>query len=194
MHRAVHADWPPTPKRVRPWTRDGLRRADDHAIFRVERHAMRDPAGQPRRDVTTIACPDWVNVLAITPAHELVLVWQYRFGSERVALEIPGGVIDRGESAAHAASRELREETGYGGAPPELVAVVEPNPAIQGNRCHTFLVRAAELRHTPDFDDLEDLETCLVPLAQVSRLIDEGIVTHALAVVALEALIRRGLA
>lgn len=186
-------DWPPVPRRVRPWSRDTLRRADDHTILRVERHAMRDPDGRPRRDVTTIACPDWVNVLAVTASRELVLVWQFRFGSQRVALEIPGGVIDPGERPDQAATRELREETGYGGLAPEHVLTVEPNPAIQENRCHTFLVRDAERRHTPQFDDLEDLETCLVPLARAARLIDEGIVTHALAVVAIEALLRRRL-
>ena len=38
---------------------------------------------------------DWVNVLAITPKQELVLVRQFRYGSQEFSLEPPGGVIEQ---------------------------------------------------------------------------------------------------
>ncbi len=162
--------------------------ADHGGVFQVQRVVYAPPLAH---DVFVFASPDWCNVLAETEAGELVLIWQYRFGSDELSLEVPGGVIDPGEEPAAAARRELREETGYEADTFELVSVVEPNPALQGNRCYTFLARGARATGHTAFDDLEDLETVLVPRAELARLIDGGIVTHALVVVALEAYLRK---
>lgn len=161
----------------------------DHGVFSVERLAYE--ALPLPHDIFVFACADWCNVVAETPEGELVLVWQYRFGSDELSLEVPGGVIDPGESPEEAARRELQEETGFVADTLELVSTVHPNPALQGNRCYTFLARGARLTSATAFDELEDLETVLVPIADVPALLDEGVVTHALAVVALETYLRK---
>ena len=162
--------------------------ADHGGVFQVQR-VVYEPA--LAHDVFVFACPDWCNVLAETDEGELVLVWQYRFGSDALSLEVPGGVIDPGEAPVDAARRELREETGYEADSFELVSVVQPNPALQGNRCFTFLARGARPTGQTAFDELEDLETVLVPGSQIGRLLDEQLVTHALVVVALEVYLRK---
>jgi ADP-ribose pyrophosphatase len=160
----------------------------DHGVFKVERLVYE---GTPLpRDIFVFACPDWCNVLAETPAGELVLIWQYRFGTDALSLEIPGGVIDPGEEPIDAARRELLEETGYEAESIELVSVVEPNPALQGNRCFTYLARGARPTGKTAFDDLEDLETVLVPKSELAGLIDDREITHALVVVAIEVYLR----
>jgi ADP-ribose pyrophosphatase len=161
----------------------------DHGVFRVER-LVYEETPLPR-DIFVFACPDWCNVVAETESGELVLVWQYRFGTDEMSLEVPGGVIDPGEEPLAAAQRELKEETGYEAESFELLSVVEPNPALQGNRCFTYLARGARLAGATAFDELEDLETLLVPKADVEGLIDDGAITHALVVVALEAYLRK---
>lgn len=47
--------------------------------------------------------------------------------------ELPAGMIDQGETAAQAASRELREETGIVVAPEALRKVAEYHPSIGGS-------------------------------------------------------------
>src|SRR5690606_26769893 len=143
------------------------------------------------RDVFVFSCPDWCNVLAVTPEGRLVMVWQYRFGTDALSLEIPGGVIDPGEAPEGAARRELREETGYEAGELELGSGVEPNPALQGNRCYTFLARGARLVGPSAPDEDEELEVALIDEDRLPALIDEGHVTHALVVVALELYLRR---
>jgi len=189
-----------TPKTVRKL--DG-RRAEkvagaDFGVFAVERlrYDGGEPGGgrpPPGRDVFVFACPDWCNVIAETEAGEVVMIWQYRFGTDAVGLEVPAGVIDPGETPEEAARRELREETGYEVGPEglELLAAVEPNPALQGNRCFTFLARGVRATGETAFDELEELETVLVPRSDVAGLIDDGTVTHALVIVGLERYLRK---
>jgi 8-oxo-dGTP pyrophosphatase MutT (NUDIX family) len=159
----------------------------DHGVFSVERRSY---DGLPR-DVSVFRCPDWCNVIAETPEGELVMVWQYRFGTDALSLEIPGGVIDPGEAPAAAALRELREETGYEADSVELLSVVDPNPALQGNKCWSYVARGARLATTTSFDDLEECELALVAKEDVAAAIDGGQITHALVIVALEAWLRR---
>ena len=55
--------------------------------------------------------PDWVNVFALTEEGQVVMVKQYRHGIREISIELPGGVIDEGETPEEAARRELMEET-----------------------------------------------------------------------------------
>jgi 8-oxo-dGTP pyrophosphatase MutT (NUDIX family) len=159
----------------------------DHGVFRVERHEY----SGLHRDVFVLACPDWCNVIAETESGELVFIWQYRFGSEALSLEIPAGVIDPSESPEAAARRELLEETGYAAESFELLTVVEPNPPLHGNKCFTFVARGARLVSTTSFDDLEDIEVALVKREHLAALLDSGQLTHALVIGALETYLRR---
>jgi 8-oxo-dGTP pyrophosphatase MutT (NUDIX family) len=161
-------------------------------IFEVERLELADAGGHPRGDAFTLRFPDWCNVVAVTPDDHVVLVWQYRFGSDALSLEIPGGVIDAGEAPEQAARRELLEETGYEAERFEPLLTLEANPALQANRCFTFLARDARPTGRTGFDEQEELETALAPGARIADLLDGGQVTHSLVHSALEAYWRRG--
>ena len=97
----------------RVWRRLSREEPIDYKIFGVRRERYESPRTGQALNATIVEAPDWVNVIALTPEKQCVLVRQYRFGTERVALEIPGGMIEPDESPLLAAERELREETGY---------------------------------------------------------------------------------
>ena len=105
---------------IRPWNRVKTEIVAEYRVFEIERHAIVDGDGKPRMDVNTFRFPDWCNVIAITPEQELVLVWQYRFGTGTMSLELPGGCVDPGEEPLVAAGRELAEEAGYALGPTGL--------------------------------------------------------------------------
>jgi ADP-ribose pyrophosphatase len=177
--------------RLRPWRTLRRESVGSFRIFEVERLELEDGEGRPRGDAFTLRFGDWCNVIAITPDDRIVLVWQYRFGSGALSLEIPGGVVDGAESPEQAACRELREETGYEAERIDLLLTVETNPALQANRCLTFLARGARVAGSTRFDSQEELETVLVPASRIPDLLDGGQVKHSLVHAALEAYWRK---
>lgn len=182
-----------TTRAVEPWTAVGedetLQRT---SIFTVWRTRRRSPTCGREHDFVRIEAPDWVNVIAVTGPGEVVLVEQYRHGTEEVTLEIPGGAVDPGETPAAAAGRELEEETGYRAEALELIGVVDPNPAFLSNRCWTFLATSCRRDGTAAPDPSEELTVRTVGLAVFSDLVADGTIRHALVVAAHDHL-RRGI-
>jgi 8-oxo-dGTP pyrophosphatase MutT (NUDIX family) len=152
----------------------------DFHIFRLRSRTVVSPRTGEPHTVVILSPPNWVNVVALTPTHEVVLIEQYRHGADEVMLEVPGGMIDEGEAPVDAAVRELQEETGYVGDAPELIGMVHPNPAFLTNRCYFVLVRNARLAAATHLDDGEDIEVHLRPLDEIPELIRVGEITHAL--------------
>ena len=162
-------------------------------IFSVRRDRSRFSRDQAEHDFHVIESPDWVNIVPITPAGEVVLVRQFRHGIRDYTLEIPGGMIDPDDvSPLVAARREMIEESGYDSQRIEPLGSIAPNPAIQSNRCHSFVAYDVEPRHATSFDSTEETEVVLAPLADISDLIRAGQITHALVVVAFHWLALRG--
>jgi 8-oxo-dGTP pyrophosphatase MutT (NUDIX family) len=161
-----------------------------YPIFELTRSHQRSPRSGREHSFLRLDCPDWVNVIALTDLGRLILIEQYRHGTDEMTLEIPGGAVDPGESPSSTAARELEEETGY--VATELVEIgrVDPNPAFQSNRCWTFLALGCrpdgEIRPDPS----EEIEVVLVPLADFTTLIDRGVITHSLVVAAHDHLAR----
>jgi ADP-ribose pyrophosphatase YjhB (NUDIX family) len=180
-----------SPPKLRKWQRLSFTPVASYRILEVCRVELQDGSGRARGDAFTIRCPDWCNVVAITPDDRIVLVWQYRFGTDVLSLEIPGGVVDENETPAQAAGRELTEETGYEAGSLVPLLEVEPNPALQNNRCFTFLASDVRPTQATSFDPQEELETVLVPASRLGDLLDGGQIRHSLVQGALEAYWRK---
>jgi len=171
---------------IKPWQKLGSQPAGDFRIFTIRTDRKICPRTQQVHDVVVIDCVNWVNVIALTPDQQLVMIEQYRHGSDTVELEIPGGMMDAGDASPQAtAVRELREETGYEGQDPVLIGQIFPNPAIMSNTCFTVMVQNCRRLHPVDFDHGEDLVTRLVPVADIPQLVATGKIQHSLVVVAL---------
>lgn len=154
-------------------------------VFSLHRRRRRS-AQSPRKrgDFYVMDCPDWVNVIALTEDDEVVLVQQYRQGIDDVTLEIPGGMLDPGEDPLAAGRRELREETGYSAGEGAVIGTIDPNPALQSNRCHTVLFWGVRPDGFQSMDPHEEIAVRRVALDRVPGLIRDGRISHALVVAA----------
>ena len=150
-------------------------------IFEVRSQHFKHPKDGREGDFYVLKTSDWVNVLALTAEKEIVMVRQFRYGSRELSLETPGGVIEKGEDPVVAGLRELREETGFAGGSARLLSECRPNSAILSNRCHFVLAENVKKVAEVDFDPNEEIETVLMPIAEISDRVRSGEISHSLA-------------
>ncbi|RRJ96900.1 NUDIX hydrolase [Opitutaceae bacterium TAV4] len=190
-HPESHASSPTPPR----WDRLDHRTVASTRVFDVQGVRFRHPRRNVEREFFVIDAPDWVNVLAVTTGGQIVLVNQFRYGTNDFSWEIPGGVIERGEDPVAAGMRELLEETGYamagegegggGRAEARLLGSVRPNPAIMNNWCHFVLADGVRLLHPQAWDEDEELQVSTLPVDDVYAFARRGGITHSLVLDAL---------
>lgn len=128
-----------------------------------------------RADWDLITGPDVVSILALTPDDEVVLARQYRPGPGAVLDELPGGMVDLGESPLTAARRELLEETGYEGTV-EIVASF-PSGASRTRRSWVAVALGCQKVAEPSPGEHEFIEVIVRPLSELRRSLAAGLGT-----------------
>ncbi len=129
----------------------------------VRSDTVRVPNGTILSPYHTIEFPEWVCAIALTPAREIVLIEEYRHGVERLSFELPCGMPDEGEDMLEAMTRELMEETGYGGGEWHALGSSTANTARQNNRVHAFLALDARKVSDQKLDPGEVIRAHVIP-------------------------------
>ena len=168
---------------MRSWKIERSETLHTHRILELQHREL--AAGYDRRDVLVMEAPEWINVIPLLEDDRVVMVRQWRYGIQTPTLEIPGGMVDPGEDARSAASRELEEETGFRAGRLRLLGSTHPTPAFITNRISTWLATELEPVGAQEGTfgvDGEEIEREIVSLADVPRLILDGVITHSLVV------------
>lgn len=168
------------------WKTISTEKIADCKVFSVNRNiCVSDARREQAHNFYVLHPRNWVNVIPVTEDGQVVLVEQFRHGTGEVTLEIPGGMIDpEDHSSAHAAGRELFEETGFEADTLLHIGRNHPNPAIQSNYCDTFFAPNVKRIQQPKFEGTEYIELKLVPLGEIPKLIQARSITSALVIVA----------
>ena len=169
-------------QQIEIWKRQSSKPIADCRVFSVREDFCARPSDGETHNFFVIEAPDWVNVIALTKEKNVVLIEQYRQGTEEITLEIPGGMVDADEEPEKAARRELAEETGYESSEFIFLGKSRPNPAIQTNWMYHYLALDCEKTRETAFDAHESLATRIVSRSEVENLIKHGEITHSLAV------------
>lgn len=128
---------------------------------------------------------DWVEIIALDAADNVLLVKQYRHGLGGISIELPAGGIEPTDAdPLHAARRELLEETGCAGVL-TLVGETRANAATHSNRTHIVLARQVTKVAEPKDDPTERIERVWVPAAEALRMALAGELTVGMQVASL---------
>lgn len=166
--------------KAKPWRELDRETLLDCRVFRVERSHAVSPEDGGEHEFFRLRNGDWAQIVPVTADDEIVMVRQYRHGSSSIVLEIPGGLVDAGESPADAAVRECLEETGYAADAVTGLGSINPNPAYHTHRLHAFIARDVHQVAAPQITSTEQTEVVLVRVNDVRELLVSGSIDHAL--------------
>lgn len=163
--------------KLSPWTTLGSTVLIEDRWIRLRADRIRTAEGTEIAPWYVLDYADWACVVALTADDQLVLVRQWRQGAQAWCLELPGGVIDPGETDPIAAARrELLEETGYAAPDWRMLYAAFPNPSTHSNRLHVVLATgaapAAPVAHEPG--EAITIET--LPVADVLAGLGQGMI------------------
>jgi ADP-ribose pyrophosphatase len=139
-------------------------------------HVRVDSVAKPNGKKTTREVVEHVDCVAILPIDSkgnILLVRQFRHPVNKELLELPAGSIDPGETPEEAATRELREETGYKPGKLERLGGFYAAPGYCTEYLHFF--RASQLEKSPlTAEDTDEIEVVPVSPADVPGLVASG--------------------
>ncbi|MGO2747457.1 NUDIX hydrolase [Microbacterium sp.] len=133
-----------------------------------------DAAGRTITPYYVLEPSDWISVLAVNTDGDAVVVEEYRHGAGAVALGTIGGAVESGESAAEAAIRELREETGYRAGELIDLGATWANFGNHTNRVHHFLARDCTRAREQSLDAGELITVRVLPIEGLSEQLPQS--------------------
>jgi len=125
-----------------------------------------------------------VLVVPMIDKDTVLMIYEFSAGTERYELGLTKGKIDKGETPIQAASRELKEEIGYGANKLTFLKTITLAPGYQSNTTH--IVLAEDLyEESAEGDEPEPLEVVAKKLSDVEQLTYDDDLTEARSILAL---------
>jgi ADP-ribose pyrophosphatase len=140
--------------------------------YEVHRLKLRLPDGRTH-DFELVEHNDSVSILPVDAQGNMLFVRQYRVGAKEDLLELPAGVLEKGEDPLAGADREVREETGMAARRLVQVGKAYLAPGYSSELMYFYL--ATDLYPAPLEQDADEfLELVKVPVAEAYRMARSG--------------------
>src|SRR3989344_28803 len=128
-----------------------------------------------QEDFDIVVGDNAVGVVAVTKENKIILVRQFRPGTEEIYDEIPAGLIDKNEELIHAARRELLEETGYTGKVKFVTSCV--NDAYRSKMKYCFVATGCYKLKDPLLDENEFIQVLEKTIEDFKKQVRSGRLT-----------------
>lgn len=132
--------------------------AHENPWYKIRHDKLTWPNGKPG-NYYVIETPETACVIAEQDG-KILIAKQYRHTLDAVSMEFPGGAIDKNETPAQAAARELQEETGLKADKLDELGTLQVLGGLGNIRMHVF--HAKNLSETDkQHEDSEDGLECV---------------------------------
>ena len=128
-----------------------------------------------------------IGIVAVDEDLNTYLVGQFRFPLGKYTWEIPEGGCPLNENPLLAAKRELLEETGLKAERWQVLGTTELSNSVT-DETGIFYVAMELSQHQAQPEETEDLQIKKISLYKVFEMVDEGEITDAMSVLALQKL------
>lgn len=160
------------------WVRTRTEIVADLKLFRARFDYLRNPRNQNIERMVVLEGADSANIVPVNARGEILFVRQYRVGIQQEILELPGGLVDPGESPAQAASRELAEETGHTSIHWTQLGRVASNPVFMDNYVHHYLALRVMQTQSLQLDPGESITLEWLSGREAKRRLHQGAFMH----------------
>ncbi len=138
--------------------------------------------GKSTREV--VEHPGGVCILALTEDNEMLMVKQYRVGSESVLLEIPAGKLEWGEEPYECGFRELREETGFEAEEFYLAQDFYSTPGFTNEHLYLYVAKKL-IKKEKALDEDEFLDSVKIPVEELKQMVFRNEIKDAKTIIAI---------
>jgi len=133
---------------------------------------VRVPGGRVIDDFYRVELPDYVMICPRDKKGRLLFVRQYKHALGNVTLLFPTGFVERGESPAKAAKRELLEETGYKAKTWKHVGSFMIDGTRGCGKAHFYFAENLKKATEPLVDDMEISESVFLTVSEIMKAIE----------------------
>ncbi|MDQ7037097.1 MAG: NUDIX hydrolase [Anaerolineae bacterium] len=161
----------------------------DGRIVHLKVHTVRLPDGnESKREL--IHHQGAVAIVAVDQYQHVLLVKQFRLGTNDDTIEIPAGILEPNEDPQAAVARELREETGYRPLNVESLGGMYVAPGYTTEYIHLYYASGYE-KAPLEQDADEFVEALRIPLKDAVAMVERGEIVEGKSIVALLKIARK---
>jgi ADP-ribose pyrophosphatase len=135
------------------------------------------------RKLEIIEHPKAVLIIPITMEGHIVFIKQYRRVVDKILIELPAGIIEKGEEPFFSAQRELEEETGFKSEKLISLAGIYPSPGFCTEYINIFIAKELK-KGIPNHDEEEGIDNLELSLSAACQMINKNEIIDAKTIVA----------
>jgi ADP-ribose pyrophosphatase len=112
--------------------------------------------------------------VALTSDNKVIVARQFRPGAEQIFDELPGGIVDKGDTPETCVVRELAEETGYKPGRVEYLGACHYDANTNGDRHYFLLTDCTPTKEGQQQSEDEDIEVQLISIEDLIKIAKSG--------------------
>lgn len=128
---------------------------------------------------------NYSTIVPFISTNQILAIKSYRHIVDSVQIEVPSGYIEQGESPQYAATRELKEETGYAAKRIVSIGSYTLDYTMFEQTGNIFAAYDLIKEEEQSLGNMEKIELVILTINEINQLLFDGRIANAASIVAL---------